>query len=74
MAKDKTVGYRDDATTGSTPSGQGGRVRRPVHLNNEGIDKAIDPDGSSGILYSGMTKRMAIDTGSFCDINYRDED
>lgn len=70
-AKDKTVGYRDDATTGSTPSGQGGRVRRPLHINDEGIPTLVDPEN---LIYSGMTKRHAIETGSFIDIDFRDED
>lgn len=74
MAKDKVIGREDNASTGSTPAGNGGRVRRNVYLNDEGIDLAIDPDGSRGYTYSGMTKRMAIETGSFNDIHSRDEE
>lgn len=74
MAKDR--GYEDNSTTGSYPAGDGGRVRRRIVLNDEGINRAIDPDGSAGILYSGMTKRLAIENGGrFCDLaDYRDED
>lgn len=74
MAKrNREVGYDDNSTTGSYPAGDGGRVRRKVRLNNEGIKIDVDPDGSHGWLYSGMTKRMAIETGSFCDLDdYRE--
>lgn len=73
MARNKVVGYRDDATTGSVPAGDGGRVRRPIHLGPDGIPTLIDP--SPDLIYSGMTKRHAINTGRFCDLaKFRDED
>lgn len=75
MARERNVGREDNSTTGSYPAGDGGRVRRIVRLNNEGINLAVDPDGSEGYIYSGMTKRMAIETGGrFCDLdNYRED-
>lgn len=54
---------------GSFPSGNGGRVRMPIHRNKEGGDAAIDPDQS---IYSGMTKRNARESGYFTNASIED--
>jgi hypothetical protein len=57
-AKESTK--REDSTTGSFPAGQtGARITLPVHVNSEGINRAIDPEGPQGCIYSGMTRRIA---------------
>jgi hypothetical protein len=55
----------DNATTGSVPAGNGGRVRIPIFRNREGGDASIDPDYS---IYSGLRKRNARFSGKFCDV------
>ena len=50
--------------TQSVPGGTlGGRVIMPLRKNSEGIDVAIDPEGSE--IYSGMLKRQARQEGYF---------
>lgn len=61
MANDR----EDNATTGSVPAGNGGRVRVPIFRNREGNDASIDPDFD---IYSGMRKRNARFSGKFSDV------
>lgn len=63
-------GLNDNAETGSTPAGNGGRVKRQIFRTREGFDATVEPE--DGHIYSGMLKRTALETGKFADPSKRE--
>lgn len=64
------------------PAGNGGRVHYPITRNSTGGDYAVDPDPETrmadgrpaGFIYSGMTKRQALQGDGFCPVRNSEED